>query len=116
MSAELSIVVARVITGPPELAEAWQSRLGVGGIEVARLVEELTPPRIYSRNLVENDLEIRVAERAEVARGRELAVRAEHRRLPHLQVDVAGGRGDGVTKHGAEVHGQLVHRHDRNRS
>ena len=70
-------------------AEARKPRLGIRDVELADLVEDVCPRR-GGGDRVEHRSEVCLDERRLLGERRELAVEPQHRRLPHLQVDVAG--------------------------
>ena len=84
-------------------AEAWQGRIGVRDVEVARVLERVAAPRRDHRDGIEHRVEIQLRERRRRLHLLEVAVEPHDRRLAELEVDVAGATFDGGAEEGDEV-------------
>ena len=100
----------RDVTALPEGvdAEARQARPLVGRVELAGLLEVREPRRRVGADLVQDLLEALRIERRPVLERLEVAVEADDRRLPDLEVDVARAEVDGGVQEAIQVHALLI--------
>ncbi len=85
-------------------AEARQAGPLVGRVELAGLLEVREPSRRVGADLLQDLLEALRIERRPVLERLEVAVEADDRRLPDLEMDVARAAVDGGMQQAVQVH------------
>ncbi len=89
-------------------AQARQPGSGMGDVELAGLLEEREPRGVPAADDRQELLEVRLLERRPARHRKERTVVAHDRRLPDLEVDVAGTGVDRVPEQRVEIHPTLI--------
>jgi hypothetical protein len=93
-----------------EIAPRWRKTLTrealgrVGEVEVAAVVELAHPFRRHACHCLERREQVLLVQRRALGERRDRAVRAQHRRLVDLEVDVARAELDRDSEDGVQVH------------